>query len=161
MKSTCDLYDDYLETCGVLPPALRHFGGRGQFHGAVETVKCFEDNSKVKALAESAGDGRVLVVDAGGSTRHALVGDLVAAAARDNGWAGIVIHGAVRDSAELGGLDIGIMALAATPRKSVRNGEGQVGIDIRIGEVRIASGDYLVAGADGALVFPKNGPQPL
>jgi regulator of ribonuclease activity A len=132
-----------------------HFGAISSFSGAVETVKCFEDNSKVKQLAESPGHGRVLVVDAGGSVRHALVGDLVAKAAMDNGWAGIVLWGAVRDMAALRALDVGIMAIARTPRKSVRNGEGQVGIDIRIGDVRIASGDFLVADEDGALLFPK------
>ncbi|MGB3339483.1 MAG: ribonuclease E activity regulator RraA, partial [Devosia sp.] len=152
MLSTCDLYDQHLETIGTLPPALIHFGAISSFSGAVETVKCFEDNSKVKQLAESPGHGRVLVVDAGGSVRHALVGDLVAKAAMDNGWAGIVLWGAVRDMAALRALDVGIMAIARTPRKSVRNGEGQVGIDIRIGDVRIASGDFLVADEDGALL---------
>lgn len=160
MKSTCELYDDHLEAIGTLPPSLRHFGGRAAFHGPIETVKCFEDNSKVKALAESPGHCRVMVVDAGGSVRHALVGDLVAGAALANGWAGIIMWGAVRDAAALGRLDFGVMGLASTPRKSVRNNEGQVGLPIRIGEVRIDSGDYVVADADGALVFPKNGPQP-
>lgn len=160
MKSTCDLYDIHLESIGTLPPGLRHFGGTRAFHGPVETVKCFEDNSRVKELAESTGEGRVLVVDAGGSERNALVGDLVADAAARNGWTGIVIWGAVRDTAALARLDIGIMGLAATPRKSVRNGEGQVGIDIRIGDVRVSRGDYLVADGDGALVFPKDGPRP-
>lgn len=102
-----------------------------------------------------------MVVDAGASTRHALVGDLVAGAAVANGWAGIIIMGAVRDSAALSQLDIGILALAATPRKSVRNNEGQVGITVRIGEVRVDSGDYIVADEDGALCFPKDGPSPL
>lgn len=130
------------------------------FHGKVETVKCFEDNSRVKELAESAGNGRILVVEAGGSVRNALVGDFVAGTAAQNNWRGIVIWGAVRDIATLSRLDIGIMALAATPRKSVRCGEGQVGIDIRIGDVRICRGDYLVADEDGALVFPQEGPAP-
>lgn len=161
MKSTCELYDDHLEAIGTLPANLRHFGGRLQFHGPAHTVKCFEDNSKVKALAEGPGDGRVMVVDAGASIRHALVGDLVAGAAQTNGWAGIIIMGAVRDSAALGQLDLGIMALATTPRKSVRNNEGQVGIPVRIGEVRVEDGDYIVADEDGALCFPKDGPLPL
>jgi regulator of ribonuclease activity A len=161
MLSTCELYDQHLEAIGTLPPALRHFGARAAFFGSVETVKCFEDNSRVKQLAESSGHGRVMVVDAGASVRHALVGDLVAKAAMDNGWAGIVLWGAVRDVAALRALDIGVMAIAATPRKSVRNGEGQVGIDIRIGDVRVSPGDFLVADEDGALVFPKGLPAPL
>lgn len=160
MKSTCELYDDFLEEAGTLPAELRHFGGRVRFHGPVQTVKCFEDNSKVKAQCESPGNGRVLVVDAGGSTRHALVGDLVAGAAHANGWAGIIIMGAVRDSAAIKELDFGVLALGVTPRKSVRNNEGQIGITVRIGEVRISEGDYIVVDDDGALCFRKDGPKP-
>ncbi len=160
MISTCDIYDMYLEEVGTLPPALRHFGGRRAFAGPIETVKCFEDNSCVKRLAESAGHGRVMLVDGGASVRTALVGDLVAKSAFDNGWAGIVIWGAVRDIVAVGKIDFGVMAIATTPRKSVRNDEGQIGIDIRIGDVRVRSGDFLVADDDGALVLPKGLPVP-
>lgn len=160
MLSTCDLYDEHLEAIRVLPSGLRHFGGREKFHGPAETVKCYEDNSRVKALAESGGEGRVMVVDAGGSLRRALVGDLVAKAALANNWAGIVLWGSVRDIAELKRLDIAIMALAHTPRKSVRNDEGQVGLDIHIADIPVSPGDYVVADADGVLVFPKDGPRP-
>lgn len=160
MKSTCELYDDYLETIGTLPPILRHYGGKHRFHGPVQTVKCFEDNSKVKALAEGPGNGCIMVIDAGSSVRHALVGDLVAGAAQSNGWAGIIIMGAIRDSAAIKDLDIGVMALATTPRKSIRNNEGQIGLSIRIGDIRVESGDYVVADEDGALCFPKTGPMP-
>ena len=101
-----------------------------------------------------------MLVDGGGSVRAALVGDLVAKSAFDNGWAGIVIWGAVRDIVAVGEIDIGVMGIATTPRRSVRNDEGQIGIDIRIGDVRVRSGDFLVADDDGALVLPKGLPVP-
>ena len=160
MKPTCDLYDDFLDSVGVLPPGLQHFGGRGAFHGAAVTVKCFEDNTRIKELADTAGAGRVMVVDAGGSVRCAVLGDMIAGQAAANGWAGVIIWGAVRDRAAMAVLDLGVMALAVTPRKSVRRGEGSVDLAVRIEGVAVQSGDYIVADEDGALVFPKDGPQP-
>ena len=73
------------------------YGGVLKFAGPVSTVKCFEDNSLVKAALDTPGHGRVLVVDGGGSLRRALVGGNVAAAAATNGWAGVVVCGCVRD----------------------------------------------------------------
>ena len=160
MKPTCDLFDDHLDALGVLPVALRHFGGRGAFHGPAMTIKTFEVNSKVKELANTPGEGRVLVVDGGGSTRRALLGDVIGAEAAANGWAGVIIWGPVRDVAQLAELDLGIMALASTPRKCVRRGEGEAGIPVVIDGTPVAPGDYIVADEDGALVFPKDGPQP-
>ena len=160
MKPTCDLYDDFLDALGVLPPGLQHFGGRGAFHGPATTVKCFEDNARIKELAATPGMGSVMVVDAGGSLRCAVLGDVIAGQAAANGWAGVIIWGAVRDRAAMAALDLGVMALAVTPRKSVRRGEGSVDLAIRIEGVVVQTGDYIVADEDGALVFPKGGPQP-
>ena len=160
MKPTCDLYDDFLDALGVLPPGLRHFGGRGAFHGPATTVKCFEDNARIKELAATPGKGRVMVVDAGGSLRCAVLGDMIAGQAAANGWAGVIIWGAVRDRAAMAALDLGVMALAVTPRKSVRRGAGSVDLAIRIEGVVVQTGDYIVADEDGALVFPKDGPLP-
>lgn len=160
MQPTCDLYDTFLDAADVLPVTLRHFGGHGAFHGRVETVKCFEDNARIKELAGTPGAGRVMVVDAGGSTRHAVLGDMIAGEAAENGWAAIIIYGAVRDVQALAELPLGVMALAATPRKSVRRGEGQTGLTIRLEGVIVAPGDLVVADADGALLFPAGGPMP-
>ena len=91
MKPTCDLYDDFLDAVGVFPLGFKHFGGRLAFHGRAETVKCFEDNSRIKDLAATDGRGKVMVVDAGGSTRCAVLGDMIAGDAVRNGWAGIII----------------------------------------------------------------------
>jgi len=152
-ESTCDLYDRFETTARVADPVFRDFGGRRQFSGAVVTVKCFEDNSRVKELLGTPGAGKVLVVDGGGSLRAALLGDLIAESAVKNRWEGVVIHGCVRDAATLAGLDIGIKALAAIPRKTVRNGEGQTGLPVSIAGIRVAPGDRLFADEDGVLVL--------
>jgi regulator of ribonuclease activity A len=128
------------------------YGGKSSFSGPIETVKCFEDNSRIKEVLATAGQGRVLVVDGGGSLRHALIGDLIAASARDQGWAGVVIHGACRDVEVLAGIDIGIVALGCVPIKSVRRGDGQVGLPVRFGGVEFHSGEFLYADANGLIV---------
>ncbi len=154
MYVTCDLYDAHGEALGVLPTALRHFGGRLRFHGAAVTVKTHEVNTLVRELANQPGEGRVMVVDGGGSDRRALMGDVLAGAAAENGWAGAVIYGAVRDVAELRNLDLGIMALVCTPARCLRKGEGEVGCPIVIGGVRINPGDMIVADEDGVIAAP-------
>lgn len=160
MKPTCDLFDEHGDDLGVLPPRLCHYGGHRAFHGPVVTVKTFEVNSRVKELANSPGEGRVMLVDGGGSLRRALCGDVIAAEAAASGWAGIVIWGAVRDVEMLAETPIGIMAMGHTPARCVRKGEGEVGCDLRIDGVAVVQGDYLVADADGAIVFSKDGPMP-
>ena len=151
--TTCDLADAHGDDARALPLTLKHFGGSRRFTGPVTTVKCFEDNSRIKELVETPGEGRVLVVDAGGSLRYALLGDNLARAAHQNGWAGIVIHGCVRDTEALGTLPIGIMALGSTPRRSLKNGEGQIGIPIEVDTVRCAPADVLFADDDGAVLI--------
>lgn len=151
--STCDLYDRFEATARVADPVFRDFGARTKFSGAAVTVKCFEDNSKVKELLATPGAGKVLVVDGGGSLRGALMGDLIAKSAVDNGWEGVVIHGCVRDAAVLATLDLGIKALAAIPRKTVRRGEGQTGLPVSLAGIRVVPGDLVFADADGVLVL--------
>lgn len=151
--STCDLYDRFEATARVADPVFRDFGARTKFSGSAVTVKCFEDNSKVKELLATPGAGKVLVVDAGGSLRGSMIGDMIAKSAVDNGWEGVVIHGAVRDSAVLATLDLGIKALAATPRKTVRRGEGQTGLPVSLAGIRVEPGDLVFADADGVLVL--------
>jgi regulator of ribonuclease activity A len=131
-ESTCDLSDELGDQARVVAPAFRHFGAVRRFHGEVTTIKCFEDNSRVRELAGTPGEGRVLLVDGGGSTRYALLGDKIARQLLDNGWAGVVVHGCVRDTAVLATLELGVMALAQTPRRSSKNGEGQVGVPLEI-----------------------------
>lgn len=152
--STCDVSDRLADAVQIPAAVFLGFGGRPRFHGPAVTVKCFEDNSRVKELLATEGRGRVLVVDGGGSRRCALVGDLIAKSALENGWAGIVVHGCVRDSAVLATLDIGIKALGTSPRRSTRRGEGTADLVIDIAGARIAPGDVIVADEDGVLAVP-------
>lgn len=154
--STCDFCDVHkADTSGsfrVLPPVFKRYGGLAAFAGPVSTVKCHEDNTHVKAAVESPGEGRVLVVDGGGSLRRALVGGNLAAAAARNGWAGIVVDGCVRDVAELNAAQVGIAALALMPLPTERRNEGQRDVAVHIQGVRIQPGDWLYADADGIVV---------
>ncbi|AWJ87101.1 ribonuclease activity regulator protein RraA (plasmid) [Azospirillum sp. TSH58] len=151
--STCDLYDRFEKTARVADPVFHDFGQRRKFSGAAVTVKCFEDNSRVKETLGTPGQGKVLVVDGGGGVRAALMGDLIAKDAVKNGWEGVVIHGCVRDAAVLATLDLGIKALAAIPRKTVRNGEGQRDLPVTLAGIRINPGDLVFADEDGVLVL--------
>ncbi|MBX3609803.1 MAG: ribonuclease E activity regulator RraA [Hydrogenophaga sp.] len=154
--ATCDLCDAHKgDTSGafrVLPPVWRQFGARRRFAGPVSTVKCFEDNTQVKAAVESPGEGRVLVVDGGGSLRRALLGGNLGAAAARNGWAGVVIDGCVRDVAELIESDVGICALAPVPLPTERRDEGQRDVPVLIQGVPVRPGDWLYADDDGIVV---------
>ncbi|MDR2374040.1 MAG: ribonuclease E activity regulator RraA [Bifidobacteriaceae bacterium] len=152
--STPDLADQHPDTAQALRAGFVSFGGREAFSGPAQTVKCFEDNSKVKELAATPGEGRVLVVDGGGSLRRALLGDLIAAAAAANGWAGFVIGGAVRDVEVLRDLNLGIKALGAIPLKTDKRGIGDVGVPVEVGGVVIRPGDQVFADATGIVVLP-------
>ncbi len=156
--ATCDLCDahknDLSGSFRVLAPVFKDFGGVNKFSGEVATVKCFEDNSLVKAAVESPGNGRVLVVDGGASLRRALLGGNLGAAAAANGWAGVVVDGCVRDVAELARCSVGIRALAAVPMPTEKRGVGQREVTVQIQGVRVSPGDWLYADADGMVVMP-------
>lgn len=159
LASTCDLCDahknDVDGTFRVLPPVWRDFGGMQRFAGAVSTVKCFEDNSAVREAVSSPGEGRVLVVDGGGSLRRALLGGNLGAAAAKNGWAGVVIDGCVRDVAELAQCAVGIKALAVMPLPTDKRNEGQRDVAVQVQGVWIRPGDWLVADEDGIVVLAE------
>ena len=154
--STCDFCDANKGDTGgafrVLPPVFQNFGGVSAFSGPVSTVKCHEDNTLVKAAVDSAGQGRVLVVDGGGSLRRALVGGNLAAAAARNGWAGLVVDGCVRDVAELNATQVGIRALALMPLPTEKRNEGQRDVPVQVQGVWVRPGDWLYADADGIVV---------
>ena len=154
--ATCDLCDIHEEDASgafrVLPPVFRDFGRAGRFAGPVATVRCIEDNSRIREAVNSPGEGRVLVVDGGGSLRRALVGGNLAVAAARNGWGGIVVNGAVRDAGELAAAGIGIKALGLMPMRSVKRGEGQRDLAIEIQGVAVRPGDWLYADEDGIVV---------
>lgn len=160
--ATADLMDEYANSAILLPPVFRHFGRRTAFHGPLVCVNCFEDNSKVKELLKSPGyhphtnESQVLLVNGQGSLTCALLGDMIAEKAVAQGWAGIIIDGCVRDAGILEKLDIGIMALAATPRKSIRQNRGEVNPDTFYcrGQL-IKPGYYCYADLDGVVILPE------
>ncbi len=161
--ATCDLCDAHRDepSLRVLPPVFHDYGGRAAFAGPVQTVKCHEDNSFVKAMVDSPGEGRVLVVDGGGSLRQALVGGNLAAAAAKNGWAGVLVDGAVRDVAELRAAAVGIRALALVPMPTVKRQQGQTGVAVQIQGVPVQPGDWLYADADGMVLSARPLHRPL
>lgn len=158
--STCDLCDAHENkqppALHVLPPVFRDYGTVPRFCGQVATVRCFEDNSKVKAAVSSPGQGRVLVVDGGASVRRALVGGTLAQTAKDNGWAGIVVDGAVRDLFELRAAGLGVRALALMPMRSTKREEGERDVPVTIQGVAVRPGDWLYADDDGIVVSPRS-----
>lgn len=156
IPATCDLSDRFGDDARLLPPLFRDFGSRTTFQGAAVTVKCFEDNSRIKEILATSGQGKVLIIDGGGSTRCALLGDMIAKDAVANGWEAILVHGAVRDTAVLKTLDIAVRALCAVPRKSTRRDEGSLNIDIQIASACISPGDIIVGDADGVIALTKD-----
>lgn len=157
---TCDLLDDHPDhDFQVVSPSIdgkffKSYGAVKSFGGQVVTVKCFEDNSRVKELLATDGQGKVLVVDGGASMRCALIGDMIAESAVKNHWNGVVIYGCVRDVDVIATLNLGIHALAAIPQKSHRKGLGEVDIKLSFGGVTIQSGDYVYADNNG-MIFVK------
>lgn len=153
--TTADLCDAYPGRVQVAEPILRDYGGASRFAGPVETLRVFEDNTLVRQTLESEGRGRVLVVDGGGSLRCALVGGRLAALARDNGWAGVVVNGCIRDSDEIRRLPVGVRALNTAPMRSEKNGSGERGVTLTFAGVGFAPGHFLYADGDGLLVADR------
>ena len=153
----CDAHEDMLKAGGlrVLPPVFQNYGGEASMAGPVVTLKCFEDNSQVRQLLETAGQGRVLVVDGGGSDRCALVGGNLGLLAEKNGWAGVLVNGCVRDSEALSECAVGVWAMATHPRRSDRQGVGYRDVPVDIAGVLVRPGDWCYADGDGVLVSDK------
>lgn len=151
--ATCDLYDAD-ESLQSLSLQLLNLGGRARFSGPIRTIRCHRDNGLVKELLNTPGAGAVLVVDGSGSLESALIGDMIAASAIENGWAGVVIHGVIRDREQLAEMDLGVRALGSNPRKSVKDGLGEVDVRLEFGGVTFVPGGTLWSDADGVLVSP-------
>ncbi|OBI09065.1 ribonuclease [Mycobacterium sp. E2462] len=152
-QPTADLVDDIgsdVRSCDV---QFRQFGGRAEFAGPISTVRCFQDNALLKSVLSEPGNGGVLVIDGAGSLHTALVGDVIAELARSNGWAGLIVNGAVRDAATLRGLQIGIKALGTNPRKSTKTGAGDRDVDITLGGITFAPGEIAYSDDDGIVVI--------
>jgi len=154
--ATADLCDEFGPEVRVAEPLFRDWGGSVAFAGPVETLRVFEDNALVRQVLESSGRGRVLVVDGGGSLRSALVGGNLAALAEQNGWAGIVVNGCVRDVEEIRTIAIGVKALHAVPRKSGKSGEGDQGVPVTFAGVTFTRGCHLYADRDGLILADRD-----
>ncbi len=152
--STSDLFDEHAGVALTCETQLCSFGGVRAFSGAIATVRCHEDNVLVKQRVAEPGEGRVLVVDGGGSLRCALVGDNVAGLALASGWAGLVLHACVRDVVALGELGLGILALGTNPRPSGKTGAGEIDVPVTFGGCTFTPGDRLYADEDGLLILP-------
>lgn len=150
--NTADLYDERGEELESISVQFQNFGGESHFSGPARTIRCFEDNALVKTVLATPGEGAVLVIDGQGSLRTALMGDLIAASAVANGWAGVIINGAVRDREALATLSLGIKALGSNPKKSAKTGVGEVDVEIVIDHVRIQPGVMVYSDPDGILV---------
>ena len=151
-RATADLVDDIYPDVRSCDLQMRDLGGVTMFAGPISTVRCFQDNALLKAMLSEPGHGGVLVVDGEGSLHTALVGDVIAGLAVDNGWAGVIVHGAVRDSAALRTMNLGVKALGTNPRKGTKTGEGQRDVPVTFGGVTFTPGEIAYCDDDGIVV---------
>ncbi|CZF80263.1 Regulator of ribonuclease activity A [Grimontia marina] len=150
--NTSELCDMYLDQVDVLEPMMSSYGGRSSFGGQVTTIKCFEDNGLIREVAEQDGEGRVMLVDGGGSLRRALIDADIAAMAAENNWEGIVVYGCVRDVDTIDELDIGIQALASIPVGADSQSIGEVDVPVNFGGVTFLPEDHLYADSTGVIL---------
>ena len=157
MKTTdlCDKYGELLVIRVMEPIGFRSFGGRNEFQGQIETVKCFEDNILVRSALERDGMDKVLIIDGGGSMHCALIGDNIASLAHRNGWNSILVFGCIRDSLTVSKIDIGVIALGTNPKKSAKNGEGKMNIVVSFAGVDFVPGEFLYVDEDGVVVSKR------
>lgn len=154
---TADLLDDHEDKpLQVVQPGFHNFGGCNKFYGEIVTIKIHEDNSLVREFVAMEGKGKVLVVDGGGSTRCALLGDMLAEKAVKNGWSGVIVYGLIRDSVDIGKMDIGVKALGTIPLKSVKRGFGVKGEPVHFHDVTFTQGEFVYSDEDGIIVSPVN-----
>ncbi|WP_018296569.1 ribonuclease E activity regulator RraA [Corynebacterium lubricantis] len=153
--ATCDiadLYGDKVQSCDT---QFFNYGGKTSFCGEISTIICFQDNGLVKKVLNSPKKNGVLVIDGHASMHTALMGDMIAQAAIDNGWNGVIINGPVRDRATLAKMDLGVKALGSNPRKSAKDGVGTVDAPAAFGGVTFHPGHYVYADVDGVVVTPE------
>ena len=154
-ETTCDISDKLHPDVQYLEPVYKSYGGKTSFSGRIVTVKCYEDNSLVEEALKSNGKNSILVVDAGGSMNCAMLGDKRAADAIKNEWEGILVHGLIRDSATIKGMEIGILALGVSPLKSIKNGVGDSNLIVNFSGITFTPGEYLYADEDGVIVIKE------
>jgi regulator of ribonuclease activity A len=154
-SATADICDEHDAEVQVLDGVFSPLGGRTTMAGRAVTLKLFEDNTLVRDAVGEPGEGKVLVIDAGGSLRRAVLGDNLAATAAANGWSGILVYGAVRDRAILATIDLAVHALGTNPRRTEKRGQGDRDVAVSFAGATIRPGDWVVADADGVVVSPR------
>lgn len=147
-----DLCDEFPELVRVATPMFSNYGGRISFGGKIVTVKCYEDNSLVAQQVELPGEGKVLVVDGGGSIRCGLLGDNLALKAANNKWEGIVVYGCIRDVDIIASIDLGVQAIGSHPMKSVKRNIGLLGEQLHFANVIFIPSEYIYCDNNGVLV---------
>jgi regulator of ribonuclease activity A len=152
IRSICDLSDDHPALARAVDPVFRDFGGLRVFHGRIATLRCFEDNLLLRRTLSNPGEGRVMVVDGGGSLRCALVGDKLGALLLQHGWAGIIVHGAARDLENLRGMPVAVRALAPCPTRPGQQGTGELEVPVSFGGAMFHPGEWLYADENGIIV---------
>ena len=152
-RATADLVDEIYPDVRSCDLQLHNYGAVPAFAGRITTVRCFQDNALLKSILSTPGDGGVLVVDGDGSLHTALVGDIIAGLAADNGWAGVIVHGAVRDAATLRTIEVGIKALGTNPRKGTKTGAGERDVEVTFGGVTFVPGEIAYSDEDGIVVI--------
>lgn len=153
--ATADLADTIGPGIRSCDTQFRQLGGVTEFSGQITTIRCFQDNLLVKQTLSEPGNGAVLVVDGDASVHTALVGDIIAGRGVDNGWAGVIVNGAVRDSAILRTLSIGVKALGTNPRKSTQTGSGEKDVTVKFGGITFIPGEYVYSDDDGVVVVAQ------
>lgn len=153
--ATADLVDAHEPVIASCWVQLRNYGGHARFAGPIRTVRCHRDNALLKSILSTPGDGAVLVVDGGGSLVSALVGDVIAGLAVKNGWAGIIVHGVIRDSVAISGLPLGVKALGVNPLKSGKTGAGEADGAVSFGDCVFTPGHWVYSDEDGVVVLPE------
>ena len=150
--STADLIDEHGTELQSLSLPLENFGAYTQFTGPIRTVRCYRDNALLKSILSTPGEGAVLVIDGDGALESALVGDIIAGLAHDNGWSGVIVNGPVRDASTLRTIDVGIKALGTNPRKGTKTGAGERDVEVTFGGVTFVPGDIAYCDEDGIVV---------
>lgn len=150
--STADLYDERGEELQSVSTQFLNLGGNAWFSGPIRTVRCHRDNALLKSILSTPGNGAVLVIDGGGALESALVGDMIAKLGVDNGWAGVIVNGVIRDRVEIATLPIGLKALGSNPQKSAKTGAGEADVQVTFGGVTFRPGAMLFSDEDGILV---------
>lgn len=150
--NTSELCNTYVDLIDVLEPIFSNYGGRNSFGGQVVTIKCFENNGLIKQVLSSDGEGKVLVIDGGGSTRRALINIELAEQALNNNWEGIICYGSVRDVDAIEELELGIQGLVSIPVGASNDSYGESDIAVNFAGVTFLPDDHVYADNSGIIL---------